>query len=150
MHTPTIAEPLEVYEDTNPNDIENTAATEVNVEPTPIGTKIVVLLKFIGAGVVAAAMALFLLDGIQVNNDIQRFLTILGFGALLTASGLAVNHWLTDRVASRLFIGLSLAAVPVIASVLGGLIFSLTDAAKTGHCGTRSHQCARYHGNGTC
>ena len=88
------------------------------------------LLKFVGAGIVVAAMALFLFEGITVTNDSQRFFTILGFGGALTALGLAVNKWLQDRVASRLFIGLSLASIPVIATVLGGLVFSLTDAAK--------------------
>ena len=88
-------------------------------------------IKFIGAATIAAAMALFLFEGIEVTNDIQRYFSILGFGALLTALGLAVNHLLSDRVASRLFIGLSLGAVPVIATVLGGFTYSLTDAAKS-------------------
>ena len=87
-------------------------------------------IKLLGAGAVVAAMALFLFDGISVTNDIQRFFTILGFGAVLTAAGLAVNKFLSDRVASRLFIGLSLISVPVIAAVLGGLVYSLTPAAQ--------------------
>jgi len=100
--------------------------------PTILGVgNALAVMKFIGAGAVAAAMALFLFEGIEVTNDIQRFMTILGFGGLLTALGLGVNKLLSDRVASRLFIGLSLISVPVIATVLGGLIYSLTDAAKT-------------------
>lgn len=93
--------------------------------------KLLALVKLIGAAAIAAAMALFLYEGIEITNDIQRFFSILGFGGLLTALGLAVNKWLSDRVASRLFIGLSLGSVPVIASVLGGFTFSLTDAAKS-------------------
>jgi len=93
--------------------------------------KVLSSVKFAGAGTVVAAMALFLFEGISVNNDIQRFITILGFGALLSGAGLIVNKWLSDRVASRLFIGLSLISVPVIACVLGGLIYSLTPAAQS-------------------
>lgn len=88
------------------------------------------LVKFVGAGTVAVAMGLFLFEGLNVAGDIQRFFTIAGFGALMTALGLAVYYGLKDRVASRLFLGLSLASVPLVTAVLGGLIFSLTDAAK--------------------
>jgi len=92
--------------------------------------KVLVFVKFLGAATVATAMGLFLFEGLEVAGDIQRFSSIAGFGALMTALGLAVYYGLKDRVASRLFLGLSLASVPLVSSVLGGLIFSLTDAAK--------------------
>lgn len=87
-------------------------------------------IKGIGALTVVTAMGLFLFEGLHVAGDVQRFYTISGFGVLLTVLGLAVYHGLKDRVASRLFLGLSLASVPLVAAVLGGLIFSLTDGAN--------------------
>ena len=106
-------------------------ADETMKKKQPSLSNLLATVKLIGAATIAAAMALFLFEGIEVTNDIQRFLSILGFGALLTGLGLAVNKWLSDRVASRLFIGLSLGSIPVIATVLGGFTFSLTDAAKS-------------------
>jgi len=124
-----------------PNDNHNDVTIEVSstevIEDNKSGGfqwpslgSVLTTMKFLGAGAVAIAMALFLFEGIKVDNDSQRFFTILGFGGLLTGMGLAVNHFLQDRVASRLFLGLSLASITVMAAVLGGLIFSLTDAAQ--------------------
>lgn len=103
----------------------------VDEPETPVLQRMFATIKFIGAATIAAAMALFLFEGIEVTNDIQRFSSILGFAGFLTVLGLAVNKWLSDRVASRLFIGLALLSVPVIATVLGGFTFSLTPAAAS-------------------
>lgn len=109
--------------------------SDASMEHQPSCTKhetirrILVGVKLIGAAIVASAMGVFLFEGIETVNDIQRFFSILAFGAFLTTLGLSVNHWLQDRVVSRLFIGLSLVSISVIAAVLGALTYSLTDAA---------------------
>jgi len=86
-----------------PNDNHNDVTIEVSsteiIEDNKSGGfqwpslgSVLTTMKFLGAGAVAIAMALFLFEGIKVDNDSQRFFTILGFGGLLTGMGLAVNH----------------------------------------------------------
>ena len=93
--------------------------------------RVLAAVKVMGAATVAAAMGLFLYEGAGISNDIERFVSMLGFGAFLTVLGLGVNRWLGDRVASRLFIALSLASISVITAVLGALAFSLTETSAT-------------------
>jgi len=83
------------------------------------------LLRLSGAIAVATAMGLFLLDGIQVVNDLQRFLTMLGLTSALTAAGLAMSTILKEQRGSRVFISLALLSVPVNFTVFGALLYSL-------------------------
>ncbi len=82
-------------------------------------------LRLFGALAVAAAMGLYLLDGVQVVNDIQRFFTILGLTAALMTAGLTMSLWLREQRSSRVFIGLALLSVPVNFTVFGALLYSV-------------------------
>ncbi len=82
-------------------------------------------LRVFGALAVAAGMGFFLLDGVQVGNDLHRFYTSLGFAGSLTAAGLAMSMLLREQRGSRVFIGLALLSVPVNFTVFGALIYSL-------------------------
>lgn len=82
-------------------------------------------LRLFGALAVASAMGLYLLDGVQVVNDIQRYLTILGLTAALTTAGLIMSLWLREQRSSRVFIGLALLSVPVNFTVFGALVYSI-------------------------
>lgn len=108
------------------NKVEN-EAEKPNKNPIKL---ILTITKCLGAATVALAMRLFLFEGLTVTGDSQRFFTIAGFGALMTALGLAVYHLLNDRVASRLFLALSMGSIPIVTAVLGGLIFSLSSASE--------------------
>lgn len=83
------------------------------------------LLRLSGAIAVAVAMGLFLLDGIEVVNDLQRFLTMLGLTGALTAAGLAMSMLLKEQRGSRVFISLALLSVPVNFTVIGALLYSV-------------------------
>ena len=83
------------------------------------------LLRLSGALAVAAAMGLFLLEGITVENDLQRFLTMLGLTGTLSAAGLFVSALLKEQSGSRVFISLALLSVPVNFTVIGALLYSV-------------------------
>jgi len=83
------------------------------------------LLRIGGALGVVAAMSLFLMQGIDVNNDLQRFLTLLGQTVVLTAGGFLVSYLLNDNKGARVFFGLSLISVPVNFAVLGAMLYTL-------------------------
>ncbi|OED35796.1 hypothetical protein AB833_29290 [Chromatiales bacterium (ex Bugula neritina AB1)] len=83
------------------------------------------VLRILGALAVASGMGFFLLDGVQVGNDLQRFYTSLGFAALLTTAGLVMSMLLREQRGSRVFIALALLSVPVNFTVFGALIYSV-------------------------
>jgi len=92
------------------------------------------LLHVFGALAVATAMGLFLIDGLQLDNDIYRFLTLLGFTAALTAAGVVMSRLLNEQRGSRIFIALSLLAVPACFAVFGALMYSVMPLdASTNH-----------------
>ena len=83
------------------------------------------MLRLFGAAAVAVAMGLFLLDGVKVLNDLQRFLTMLGLTGALTAAGLLMSSLLKEQRGSRVFITLALLSVPVNFTVIGALLYSV-------------------------
>ena len=82
-------------------------------------------LRLAGALAVAIAMGIFLLEGVEVVNDIQRFLTMLGLTAALTVAGLIMSLVLKEQRGSRVFISLGLLSVPVNFTVFGALLYSM-------------------------
>lgn len=83
------------------------------------------LLRYGGALSVAVAMALFLVEGVQAFNDLQRFLTMLGFTAALGVAGFLSSLLLKEQRGSRVFVGLALLSVPVNFTVFGALLYSM-------------------------
>lgn len=130
MKTTTVATAVTPVTDTE----ENRAASLQAPEPTDTSTgffeivrqyaSVSDLLRLSGAIAVAVAMGLFLLDGIEVVNDLQRFLTMLGLTGALTAAGLAMSVLLKEQRGSRVFISLALLSVPVNFTVFGALLYS--------------------------
>ncbi len=82
-------------------------------------------LRMFGALAVATAMGLFLLEGVEVANDLYRFLTMLGFTTALTAAGLVMSKVLREQRGSRIFIGLGLLSITANFTVFGALIYSI-------------------------
>ncbi len=83
------------------------------------------LLRLTGAIGVVAAMSLFLLQGFEVANDLQRYLTLLAQTLILTAAGFLVSFLLKDNKGARVFFGLGLISVPVNFAVLGAMLYSM-------------------------
>lgn len=83
------------------------------------------VLRMGGALAVAIAMGIFLLEGVEVVNDLYRFLTMLGLTAALTAAGFMMSMVLKEQRGSRVFISLGLLSVPVNFTVFGALIYSV-------------------------
>ncbi|MEM7259223.1 MAG: hypothetical protein AAF404_17740 [Pseudomonadota bacterium] len=83
------------------------------------------LLRYGGALSVAVAMALFLVEGAQAFNDLQRFFTMLGFTAALSVAGFLSSLLLKEQRGSRVFVALALLSVPVNFTVFGALLYSV-------------------------
>ena len=83
------------------------------------------VLRMGGALAVAIAMGIFLLEGVEVVNDLYRFLTMLGLTAALTAAGFLMSMLLKEQRGSRVFISLGLLSIPVNFTVFGALIYSV-------------------------
>lgn len=94
-------------------------------------------LRIFGALGVAMAMGLFLLEGVEVVNDLYRFLTMLGLTTALTAAGLLMSTLLKEQRGSRIFIGLGLLSITANFTVFGALIYSVMplDAISTSYPG---------------
>lgn len=82
-------------------------------------------LRMAGALAVAIAMGIFLLEGVEVVNDLYRFMTMLGLTAALTAAGFLMSMVLNEQRGSRVFLSLGLLSVPVNFTVFGALIYSM-------------------------
>ena len=82
------------------------------------------LLRVLGAGVLVASVAIFLMKGWSTGNDIQRYLMLLAHTVLLGVTGLSIGYWIRESKGARLFLALSLVSAVVNFAVLGGLIYS--------------------------
>ncbi len=99
-------------------------------------------LRIFGAGVVIASMSLFLLQGWNEGNDINRYLLLLAQTALLTTGGIALSHGLKETKGARVFFGLSLISIPVNFTILSALVYSVfqLDGALTTYPGYATWQ----------
>jgi hypothetical protein len=83
------------------------------------------VLRITGAAVLLASMSVFLLQGWNDGNDIQRYLLLLAQTGLLTAAGFAMSHGLKETKGARIFFGLSLVSIPANFTILGALLYSV-------------------------
>ena len=82
------------------------------------------LLRLIGASILVVAIYLFLFQGWQTANDIDRYIIMLAQTLGLSFAGFACSYWLNENKSARLLLGLSLFGVPVNFAILGGLLYS--------------------------
>lgn len=82
-------------------------------------------LRITGAAVLLASMSVFLLQGWNDGNDIQRYLLLLAQTGLLTAAGFAMSHGLKETKGARIFFGLALVSIPANFTILGALLYSV-------------------------
>ena len=83
------------------------------------------IVRIFGACAVLASMSLFLLEGWNDGNDIQRYFKLLAQTGLLTSAGFALSYFLKENKGARFFFGLSLVSVVSSFTILGSLIYSL-------------------------
>ena len=138
MSTNTTIEPVSVTQvtDTEEDKVANEQSTVSDASPGFFEivrryASLSDLLRLSGAVTVAIAMGLFLLDGIEVVNDLQRFLTMLGLTGALTAAGLAMSVFLKEQRGSRVFISLALLSVPVWKNELSASSWPLSNIKRT-------------------
>ncbi len=93
------------------------------------------IVRVVGVAAMVLAMGLFLLDGMGVVNDTQRFFTMLTLSGLLSAGGFSLAFILKEQRGARSFFGLALLSVPANFAVLGALFYSVFqfDAVSTAY-----------------
>jgi len=82
------------------------------------------ILRILGAGIIFSCASIFLFQRWGVGNDIQRYLLLLAFTAVLTAGGFFCALKLKESKGARTLLALTLAVTPVNFAVLGALIYS--------------------------
>ena len=82
-------------------------------------------LRILGAGVLLASMSLYLLQGWNAGNDINRYLLLLAQTGLLAMAGFAMSHGLREPKGARVFFGLALVSIPANFTILGALLYSV-------------------------
>ncbi len=99
-------------------------------------------LRILGAAVILASMSLFLLQGWNDGNDINRYLLLLAQTGLLGAAGFALSHGLKEAKGARIFFGLALISIPANFTILGALLYSVfqLDGALTTYPGYATWQ----------
>jgi len=90
------------------------------------------IVRTAGVAAVVLSMCLFLLDGMGVVNDTQRFFTMLIMTGLLSAGGFALAFLLKEQRGARSFFGLAALSVPVNFTVLGALFYSVVQFDSIG------------------
>ena len=88
------------------------------------------LVRFCGAGMIVFALSLFLMQGVDATNDLQRFHLLLLQTGLLGVSGFAVGYLLKEPRGARVFFSLGLMSIPANMAVLGAMIYSVVNAGE--------------------
>ena len=92
-------------------------------------------LRLAGGALLALSLSRFLLAGVAVENDLERFALLLLQTAVFTGAGFAVAHRLDDLKGARLLFGIALASVPAGFAVLGAMIHSVAGLELLGDGG---------------
>lgn len=106
-----------------------TEAPEVKTHHTSSFTwtkQLPTILRILGAGAIIVAMYSFLFKGWENTNDLLRYVILLSHTGLLSLIGISSSHWLKENKGARLFLALTLVAVPVNFAILGAFIYGQT------------------------
>lgn len=82
------------------------------------------LLRSLGAATVIAAVSIFLLQGWDQGNDVQRYVILLAHTVGLAVIGFASGRWIGESKGARLLVALALASIPASFAVAGGFLYS--------------------------
>lgn len=83
------------------------------------------VLRVLGAAIMVGAMSVFLMQGWQDGNDLNRYFMLLAQTLLLAVGGFGLSHFLKENKGARLFFGLSIISVTANFTILGALIYSI-------------------------
>lgn len=91
------------------------------------------MLRVFGAGVMVAAIGVFLFQRWGAGNDLFRYSLLLSQTLLLSLLGFGTSRWLREPKSARVFIALGLVSTAACFTVLGALLYSVTqwDAVHT-------------------
>ncbi len=82
------------------------------------------ILRIAGAFSVVASMSIFLLQGWESGNDINRFYLLISQTILLATAGFGLAFLLKENKGARVFFALGLVSIVANMTTLGALIFS--------------------------
>ncbi len=88
-------------------------------------TTLAELIRLSGAALIVFALSLFLMQGVDASNDLQRYHLLLLQTSLLGAAGFAVGYWLKEPRGARVFFSLGLISIPANLAVLGAMVYSI-------------------------
>ncbi len=88
------------------------------------GQSILRLLRSVGALIIVVSAATFLFKHWTPGSDLQRYLFLLGFTAILSAGGLFCGLSLKESKGARTLLGLTLAVTPINFAVISALLYS--------------------------
>ncbi len=88
------------------------------------GQSILRLLRSVGALIIVVSAATFLFKHWTPGSDLQRYLFLLGFTAILSAGGLFCGLYLKESKGARTLLGLTLAVTPINFAVMSALLYS--------------------------
>lgn len=82
------------------------------------------ILRSVGAIIIVASASTFLFQRWAPGSDLQRYLLLLGFTAVLSLGGLFCGLRLQESKGARTLLGLTLTVAPINFAVMGALLFS--------------------------
>ncbi len=111
-----------------PNDTNNRKEHQPKpqIKSQPLLQKLPGLLRGAGAAAILMALYSFLIEGWQNTSDMSLYLILFGHTAGLTLIALACGYFFREGKGARLLLMLSLLAVPINFSILGGFILAAT------------------------
>lgn len=93
-------------------------------------TSVSEVMRVSGAVTMLFSMVLFLYDGVSIDNDIERYLSILGLTSATALAGFALSWWLNEQRGARMFFGLALASIPANFAVIGAMLYAIVPLDK--------------------
>lgn len=89
------------------------------------------LLRVLGSGVLIASLSILLFRGWDAGTDISRYYTLLAYSGILAVIGFVIGKVVRENKGARTFLALAIGAATVNYTVLGGLMFSLSNDVST-------------------
>ena len=80
-------------------------------------------LRALGGGTLVLGLINFLMTGVDVQNDLQRFLLLLLQTSVFTIGAFTLQRVLSDMRGARLLLGVALLSVPAGFAVLGAMLY---------------------------
>jgi len=114
--------------DEMPGDVSDDVSDKMRDEAPPPGPAVTWtltgLLRTGGTAALVIALAQFLLIGVHVDNDLQRFGLLLSQTGLFTGCAFMLQRFLQDTRSARLLLGVALVSVVAGFAVLGAMLYA--------------------------